>query len=469
MKKLRTRTQLKKSDKREQILESASKLFAQKNYHEVMMEDVSKEISIAKGTLYLYFKSKEELYFSIVENRLQRLIASLNETVHASSNAVDALHSFVQHVFMFMCKYQTFFQVYWYQNIKPKNSVCDAINRLERKIKKIAYEIVEDGKRENIFKEIETELATDIVLNSIFTGVERLMHKRISNEMKLAQVNKLYDFILGGLFSGFVKQFSQPFHNVSIALTRSVEEHKESAKILEAFGARVISFPTIAFKESSKISALEKYISSKEKIDYLIIPSVTAAKYFNGMIRRNAAEDFYERIKIISIGNKTTSYCESLGLNVVFTPKKFSAKDFVNELKINLREKVFLLPQSSHATNEISSYLTNNNAVVHAFELYETTLPEQKLSEKNLLQLEKANPQWIIFTSPSTFNNFIAILGKKKGDEYLSKIKIAVIGPTTKAAVESMNYNVELTPKEYTMEGITKELITFYNKERQKN
>ena len=56
----------KKQIKRERILEAAADLFSQKSYHEVMMEDVAKMTSVAKGTVYNYFSSKEDLYFSIM-------------------------------------------------------------------------------------------------------------------------------------------------------------------------------------------------------------------------------------------------------------------------------------------------------------------------------------------------------------------------------------------------------------------
>jgi len=49
-----------KKIKRDKIIESASVLFSRKSYHEVMMEEVAKLASIAKGTVYNYFSSKEE-------------------------------------------------------------------------------------------------------------------------------------------------------------------------------------------------------------------------------------------------------------------------------------------------------------------------------------------------------------------------------------------------------------------------
>ena len=53
----------------ERIIDSASVLFSQNNYHEVMIEDVAKNAGIAKGTVYNYFNSKEELYFYLIEKK----------------------------------------------------------------------------------------------------------------------------------------------------------------------------------------------------------------------------------------------------------------------------------------------------------------------------------------------------------------------------------------------------------------
>jgi AcrR family transcriptional regulator len=47
-----------KEAKREAILETAAKLFAQRPFHEVRLEDVASAAHIGKGTVYIYFKSK---------------------------------------------------------------------------------------------------------------------------------------------------------------------------------------------------------------------------------------------------------------------------------------------------------------------------------------------------------------------------------------------------------------------------
>lgn len=49
------------------ILDSAAKLFAGSHFHEVRMEDISADAGVGKGTLYRYFKDKDELYLTLLE------------------------------------------------------------------------------------------------------------------------------------------------------------------------------------------------------------------------------------------------------------------------------------------------------------------------------------------------------------------------------------------------------------------
>ncbi|WP_424354339.1 TetR/AcrR family transcriptional regulator [Methanobacterium sp. MBAC-LM] len=62
-----------KEMKRNYIMESAQKLFATKDYGEVSMNSIAKEVGVNKATLYYYFKNKEALYFAIALRGLRIL------------------------------------------------------------------------------------------------------------------------------------------------------------------------------------------------------------------------------------------------------------------------------------------------------------------------------------------------------------------------------------------------------------
>ena len=61
-------------DKRERILDAAVKVFAKKGFHATRVSEVAKAAGVADGTIYLYFKSKEELLVSLFEDRVSKLL-----------------------------------------------------------------------------------------------------------------------------------------------------------------------------------------------------------------------------------------------------------------------------------------------------------------------------------------------------------------------------------------------------------
>jgi len=63
--------------KRKQIVAAAVKLFAARPFHEVRLEDVASAAHVGKGTVYIYFDSKEELYASLVREAFVALVDRL--------------------------------------------------------------------------------------------------------------------------------------------------------------------------------------------------------------------------------------------------------------------------------------------------------------------------------------------------------------------------------------------------------
>ncbi len=70
-----------KEQARERILDSASKLFYQAGYHSTGMDDIAKSIGVTKGTLYLYFKNKEDLLIMACQRNTTLLEESLKNAI----------------------------------------------------------------------------------------------------------------------------------------------------------------------------------------------------------------------------------------------------------------------------------------------------------------------------------------------------------------------------------------------------
>lgn len=84
------------ADKREVISRSAIKVFAQKGYFNSKVADIAKEAGIADGTVYLYFKSKEEILHSIFDRAMEDFIAEGKREIAEIASADGRLRRIAQ-------------------------------------------------------------------------------------------------------------------------------------------------------------------------------------------------------------------------------------------------------------------------------------------------------------------------------------------------------------------------------------
>ncbi|MFZ7126210.1 MAG: TetR/AcrR family transcriptional regulator [Desulfobacterales bacterium] len=78
---IQERKQREKERRRQQIMVAAKRVFSEKGYEKSTMEDIAKEAELSPGTLYLYFKSKDELYASLCLRVLQYINIKVDHVV----------------------------------------------------------------------------------------------------------------------------------------------------------------------------------------------------------------------------------------------------------------------------------------------------------------------------------------------------------------------------------------------------
>ncbi|HSD90195.1 MAG TPA: TetR/AcrR family transcriptional regulator, partial [Kofleriaceae bacterium] len=84
-----------RGDKRERILDAAERVFAQRGFFASRVSEIAKEAGVADGTIYLYFKSKDELLISLFEERMKQVNEALSVAIAGLSPA-EQLRAFVK-------------------------------------------------------------------------------------------------------------------------------------------------------------------------------------------------------------------------------------------------------------------------------------------------------------------------------------------------------------------------------------
>jgi len=77
------------------ILGAAESVFASKGYYETRMDDIANKAELAKGTIYYYFKSKEEIYLHLLETESDKVYQSISARIRDKAGFLDILKEVV--------------------------------------------------------------------------------------------------------------------------------------------------------------------------------------------------------------------------------------------------------------------------------------------------------------------------------------------------------------------------------------
>jgi TetR/AcrR family fatty acid metabolism transcriptional regulator len=83
-------------DKRERILDAAERVFAQHGFFAARVSEIAKEAGVADGTIYLYFKSKDDLLISLFESRMERFNEMLGRAIQPAARPIDRLLALIR-------------------------------------------------------------------------------------------------------------------------------------------------------------------------------------------------------------------------------------------------------------------------------------------------------------------------------------------------------------------------------------
>jgi TetR/AcrR family transcriptional regulator, fatty acid metabolism regulator protein len=82
--------------KRERILDAAVKVFAAEGFYNAKVAQIAQEAGVADGTIYLYFKSKDDLLISLFEDRMEGINGNLRNALQAAATSADKLRAVVR-------------------------------------------------------------------------------------------------------------------------------------------------------------------------------------------------------------------------------------------------------------------------------------------------------------------------------------------------------------------------------------
>jgi TetR/AcrR family transcriptional regulator len=105
------RKEREKEQRRNDIIDAAEKLFFSRGFDGVSMDDIAKEVELGKGTLYLYFKNKDSLFFAIALRRARAMHEKMVECVESRATGREKSRKMGEILFEFARQNQDYYRL----------------------------------------------------------------------------------------------------------------------------------------------------------------------------------------------------------------------------------------------------------------------------------------------------------------------------------------------------------------------
>ena len=170
------RKEREKKQRRKMIIDAAERVFLKYGFEETTMKDIADESELSKGTLYLYFKNKNELCLAIYNRGLINITNKFKKLFASDKTTIDKITEIPIVFFDYIEKYPEYYNAF--MNFRSHGKHCNnSSKRLEAclikntKINEMLSALIEDGKEKGLIKE---ETDSDKISNLIWnnqTGV----------------------------------------------------------------------------------------------------------------------------------------------------------------------------------------------------------------------------------------------------------------------------------------------------------
>lgn len=187
-----------KSEKYYKILDSAGAVFARHGFHKATISQIAAEAGVADGTIYLYFKNKDDILYQIINFKTELVFEKMNQAVEAGRNAEEKLRGLIR------CHLQEFqndknMAVIFQSEVRYLRDIQSQIKDMSKMYLDLLSEIIEQGQIEGTMRQ---DLFVGLVKRFILGAVEGVINTWVSAEGRydlVAMADPLVDLYMTGL------------------------------------------------------------------------------------------------------------------------------------------------------------------------------------------------------------------------------------------------------------------------------
>jgi len=182
-----------------QIIEAAVKVIAENGFHGSQVSKIAREAGVADGTIYLYFKNKEDILVSVFEEKMGEFVNKIADAIKEKDNASDKLLKLIEmHFRQLSADY--YLAIVTQLELRQSNiSLRLQINHVLKPYLTIIDKIVQEGMEQGLFRE---GLNIPLVRQMIFGTLDEIVTNWVMKEQKydlIRMLPEVHTLLIGAL------------------------------------------------------------------------------------------------------------------------------------------------------------------------------------------------------------------------------------------------------------------------------
>jgi AcrR family transcriptional regulator len=186
------------TDRRKMIVDAATKSFSLFGYKATTMDQVAKLANVGKGTIYTFFKNKEDLFEEIISTIVKEMIIEAESVIQAGLPFTENVHRALYRLLEFRSQHQLMIKLVQEEKEMGTIAVSEMLEHIEEEIIAYLKKKIEIAISKGAIPAVNTEITSFLLLKMYIALVFdwEKHHEPLSSE-KIAEIMKV--FLLKGL------------------------------------------------------------------------------------------------------------------------------------------------------------------------------------------------------------------------------------------------------------------------------
>jgi TetR/AcrR family transcriptional regulator, fatty acid metabolism regulator protein len=192
-------TRDKNNDKYQRILEAAVKVFAELGFYQSTISQIAREAGVADGTIYLYFKNKDDILVQFFSYKAKQVFDLFREEVSNADNAIEKLRNLVRRHLEEFQRDKNMAIVYQAETHQNSRSAEPQIRDMSKMYLDIVSEIVEQGQADgSMRKDLYLSLVKRFIVGAVDETINNWLHSGGKYDL-VSMADPLIDLFVRGI------------------------------------------------------------------------------------------------------------------------------------------------------------------------------------------------------------------------------------------------------------------------------